>query len=266
MQKKLFNKFTAIAMTDVGLVREHNEDSILIDEQLGLLVVADGMGGHQAGEIASKEAIAIIQQMLRLQQRAFKNKGWLARLFDNFKQASIDINEKTLNIEKALVEANKHIYQLNIERESSIGSGMGTTIAGCQLISADMMLVFHIGDSRVYRFRNQQLQMLTKDHSALQGWHDDGCEGDRPKANVILRAVGPYPEVEADTQLVKLNEGDSFLICSDGLTDMLDDTEIEGVLSELDGQMPEDYCQHLLAAALERGGKDNVSIIWMAQD
>ncbi len=258
MQKKLFEKYTAMAITDVGREREHNEDTILIDDALGVLLVADGMGGHQAGEIASMEAVKIIQQMFRLQQRAIKKQPGFLGLFGRSK---LNIKEYQSVVEKALHEANHHIYQLNIERNAGDGSGMGTTVAGCWLIAADTMLIFHIGDSRIYRFRKQKLEALSKDHSVLQVWHDNDCEGEKPESNVILRAIGPYPETMSEIQRVAVEEGDSFLICSDGLTDMVDDLDIESALQGLAAGQLENYSQKLLQLALEQGGKDNVSII-----
>ena len=262
MQKKIFEKYAAMAVTDAGRVRNHNEDNVLIDEELGLLLVADGMGGHQAGEIASMEAINVIQQMIRLQQRTIKKQSGFFRFFGKSKS---NPDEYQSALEKALYEANHHIHQLNIERNICDGSGMGTTVAGCWLIADNTMLVFHVGDSRVYRFRKQKLELLTKDHSVLQAWHDNGCEGEKPKSNVILRAIGPFPEAQSEIQVKAIDEGDGFLICSDGLTDMLDDANIENILQGLTGDQLGGYSQKLLQSALNQGGKDNVSIILFAQ-
>ena len=265
MRKKLFGIYTAMGLTDKGLVRAHNEDNILIDDTLGLLLVADGMGGHQAGEVASQEAIKIIQKMLSLQHRANKNESWFTRLLRYFNLNSLDVNKSIASIEKALYEANHHVYRLNLELNEINGSGMGTTVAGCQLISSDIMLVFHIGDSRIYKFSNQKLEMLSKDHSVLQEWFDQGCKGNRPHSNVILRAVGPYPESLPDVQVVAVKPNDNFLICSDGLTDMVNDKDIERTLQGLGTDHIVDYVHNLLDVALEHGGKDNVSIILLTQ-
>ena len=262
MQKKIFEKYTAMAVTDAGRVRGHNEDNVLIDEELGLLLVADGMGGHQAGEIASMEAINVIQQMIRLQQRTLKKQSGFFSLFGKSK-LNPDAYQSVL--EKALFEANHHIHQLNIERNAGDGTGMGTTIAGCWLIAEDTMLVFHIGDSRVYRFKKQKLETLTKDHSALQAWHDNACMGEKPTSNVILWAIGPFSETQSEIQVKVIEEGDSFLVCSDGLTDMLDDVNIENTLQGLTGDQLGEYSRKLLQSALEQGGLDNVSIILFAR-
>jgi len=265
MQKKLFNKYTVVGVTDVGKVRKHNEDSILIDEDLGLLVVADGMGGHQAGEVASLAAIDVVKRMLQLQQKGSVQQTWLGRLFGLFGKGSLDINEKQMALEKALLEANKHVYQLNIERDEINGTGMGTTIAGCWMLTVDAMLVFHIGDSRIYQVRGGQLKALSSDHSMYQEWLDNGKEGDAPPANVIVKAIGPYEEVEPEIRIVKFQNADGFLICSDGLTDLVEDLEMERILQGLAGQSVA-ACQALLDAALAKGGKDNVSIILVGQD
>lgn len=262
MHKKIFEKYTAMAVTDVGRVRGHNEDNVLIDEELGLLLVADGMGGHQAGEIASMEAIKIIQQMIHLQQRSIKKQSGFFRLFGKLK---LNLDEYQSVLENALYEANHHIHRLNIDRNACDGWGMGTTVAGCWLIADDTMLVFHVGDSRVYRFRKQKLETLTKDHSVIQAWYDNGCEGEKPKSNVILRAVGPFSETQAEIQVVTIEEGDGFLICSDGLTDMLDDVTIENTLQGITAGQLGNYSQKLLQSALDQGGKDNVSIILFAR-
>lgn len=265
MQKKLLNRYVIEGITDVGLVKLNNEDNILIDEDLALLLVADGMGGHQAGEIASMEAIKVIQQMLQIQQRNRTTKKGMFGFISKFRKKPLGTKEKELSLEKALFEANNHVYQLNVERNAHNGVGMGTTVAGCWLIADDMMLVFHIGDSRIYRYRNQKLEQLTKDHSAVQQWHDDGCMGEKPKSNVIVQAVGPYAEVVPDIQLVSIKKNDAFLLCSDGLTDMVDDSEIERTLHDMRVERIENIAQKLLQTTLEQGGRDNISIMLMMQ-
>jgi len=265
MQKKLLNRYVVEAVTDVGLVHLNNEDNILIEEDLALLIVADGMGGHQAGEIASMEAISIIQQMLKMQQRNRATQKGIFGFVNKMRKKTLGTREKEQSLEKALFEANQHVYQLNVERNAVNGVGMGTTVAGCWLIAADMMLVFHIGDSRVYRYRDQKLERLSKDHSMLQQWHDNGCIGEQPKSNVILKAIGPYSEVTPEIQLVSIEENDAFLLCSDGLTDMVDDSEIEKTLQDLSVEQIENMSQKLLQSALEQGGKDNISIMLMMQ-
>lgn len=266
MQYKLFDKYIVAGLTDVGLVRQHNEDNILIDPALRLLLVADGMGGHQAGEVASMEAIKVIQRILQLQQREVIAGSWLNKVFSKVRKTPVDIKRKQADLESALHEANKQVYQLNVERNALNGTGMGTTVAGCWMITADVVLVFHVGDSRIYRLRGGQLQALSRDHSLYQSWVDGGCIGEQPPANVIVNAVGPYQHVNPEIQLIPVQSEDSFLLCSDGLTDMLDDSILEQMMLKLSGQTAEQCCQKMLEAALAAGGKDNVSIILMTQN
>ncbi len=265
MQSKLLKTLTVAGITDTGCVRQNNEDNILIDQELSLLLVADGMGGHQAGEIASMECIRIIQKMLLLQQKSATKHSWFSAFFNKLDSESVDIEEKIIQVETALHQANDYIFQLNVERHLATGTGMGTTIAGCWVITDELMLIFHIGDSRVYRFRNQQLEPLTKDHSILQQWYDTGCVGEKPKSNVILNAVGPYPTIQLEIQTIAIEKEDAFLICSDGLTDMVEDRDIEKKLQGINASQVEILCQNLLDLTLEKGGKDNVSIILCTQ-
>jgi len=266
MLKKILNQYVATGLTDTGCIRTHNEDNILIDESLGLLLVADGMGGHQAGEIASMEAIKIIQQLLQRQHNYSFSTSWVSAFIHFFYRKEIDVNPKISLLKQALEGANYHIYQLNQERGMVDGAGMGTTVAGCWLLTAKKMLVFHIGDSRVYRFRNQVLEVITKDHSQLQAWYDEGELGDKPNSNVILRALGPFAGVCSDIQLMTIEPRDSFLICSDGLTDMVTDEMIEKTLQGVNKTMLETSVQDLLQLALQQGGRDNVSIILLTTE
>lgn len=266
MQKNIFNKYTATGITDVGCVRKHNEDTYLIDKKLGLLLVADGMGGHEAGEVASKESIRIILQMLRMQQPVEENKSWFYRLLRLFQHDDVDTHEEEDHLEKALFEANNYIFQLNMERGAPSGTGMGTTLAGCWIVRPDLMLVFHIGDSRVYRLRNGELKLITKDHSVLQDWHDNGKIGEQPKSNVINRAVGPYQTVTPEIQVIDIQNTDSFLICSDGLSDMVDDQEIEKQLEGLNARQIDNCSHKLLISALALGGNDNITIVLLTHD
>lgn len=264
IKKKFFDQYTVAGLTDTGCIRQNNEDNILLDESLRFLLVADGMGGHQAGELASMEAIMIIQKMLLLQQN-IAIKSSISSLFSQHHKASDEIEVSIQHLEKAIQEANNHIFQLNIERNLVSGTGMGTTIAGCWLLTPELMLVFHIGDSRIYRFRNQQLEALSKDHSILQEWSDAGCIGEKPSSNIILNAVGPYPATKPEIKTIAIENKDSFLICSDGLTDMVEDLDIAKTLQGIKSEQIEDYCKKLLESALEQGGRDNISIILLTQ-
>ncbi len=268
----MFNNYHVYGQTETGLVREHNEDNILINTTMGLLLVADGIGGHDAGEVASLEAITLIDKLFcqylapqQSQAKPSQTTLWqkLLTYLGFARHEQISNNEAPLQItEDILIEANKHIFQLNQTRKAAEGTGMGTTIVGVLLIAATrQLLVFHIGDSRLYRFTKQhQLEQITKDHSVLQMWTDNGATGTPPNSNIILQAIGPYPSIQPSIQLIDIDEQDlCFLLCSDGLSDMLDAKELSETLAELENHSIETVVQKLIDRANQQGGKDNIS-------
>jgi len=271
----IFEHYSVFGQTDVGLKRTHNEDSILINTQNGLLLIADGMGGHDAGEVASLAATTLINQLFQQHlpnpppsQAKVSPIGWQkVTAFLNLKSITQPIDSKYYlqTIEDIIVAANQHIFQLNQERGAPEGTGMGTTIVGCYLIAnAQKLVVFHVGDSRLYRFTKQhQLKQITKDHSVLQLWRDSGRVGYPPNSNVILQALGPSVSIQPAIQIIDidLKKDAYFLLCSDGLSDMLEDTDLAKIMAELDSQPLEFVVQKLIDSAKERGGKDNISAI-----
>ncbi|NOQ16708.1 MAG: SpoIIE family protein phosphatase [Methyloprofundus sp.] len=271
----IFNNYYVCGQTDTGLMREHNEDNILINTSMGLLLVADGIGGHDAGEVASLEAIQLIDKLFQQYLLPHQNNSntlkptvWQKlRTLLGFHPAenTVSIAEYQQIAEDILIETNKHVFQLNQERKVSEGTGMGTTIVGVLLIAAtQQLLVFHIGDSRLYRFTKQhKLEQITKDHSVLQVWIDNGAIGTPPNSNIILQAIGPYPSIQPSVQLIDINaEQDAcFLLCSDGLSDMLDEQMLTASLAELESDSLEDVVQRLVDTANNQGGKDNISAI-----
>jgi protein phosphatase len=139
---------------------------------------------------------------------------------------------------------------------------MGTTVVGMlPTVEPGRMVLFNVGDSRVYRFRDAELSQLTRDHTLYQEWLDGGGQGDNPPRNVITRAIGPKARVENDVGLQLLVPGDLVLVCSDGLTGMVADPEISETLVRLDQATPDDICRALVDFANERGGKDNITVI-----
>lgn len=239
-------QYTSAGRTDTSLIRRLNEDSILVDRTLNLLIVADGMGGHSTGEIASQTAIRIIQQSVATfaPDKPHEAKANLQYLAD------------------CLAMANGHIHALNQSNSYPDGCGMGTTAVGCWLFTEEQkMLVFNIGDSRLYRLRNGQLQQLSKDHSLLQEWKDQGGNGPPPEANVILQALGPYPEIAPELQIVSIADDDRLLLCSDGLHGMLDDAVIAASLARMNRNNLDTLCNELVEQANQQGGRDNISVI-----
>jgi PPM family protein phosphatase len=221
-------------LTHVGLVRERNEDSILTDPTGALWAVADGMGGHGNGDVASDIVV------------------------DRLSTAP-DGGEPLEVLVELLTEANDVIHAMATER----GAVMGATVVALMIENAVGYLAW-AGDSRAYLMRNGRLRLLTRDHTVIQTLVEQGAI--RPdearhhaEANVVTRAVGAEPELEVDTVTVPFVAGDRIVLCSDGLTGPVGDQQIEAHLSA--GETPEEVCRRLIRAALDGGGPDNVSVI-----
>ena len=238
-------------ISDVGRRRKLNEDNFLIDEKLGLFIVADGMGGHEAGEVASKLAIETI--------------------FNHIKKLVLEKNQSGPThfnsvLQDAIEEANNQTHCYNLAKGLPEGRGMGTTVTGFwidahQKSSKKQIHTFNVGDSRTYRFAASQLQQLSTDHSHYQLWLDTGRDGKAPKHNIIYKAIGPWRRIAAEQQIIDINKGDLFLLCSDGLTDMLTDNEIEQVLKTHRQYTLKDTAEALIEAANQAGGKDNITVV-----
>lgn len=227
-------------LTDVGRSRARNEDHFTIDPEAGLAVVCDGMGGHAGGDIASKTAIEVIRDTIRRDGKPGCDGAALVR--------------------SAVQQANQRLVGLNHQRGYPEGRGMGTTVVGLwQPAGTSGVLVFHAGDSRLYRLRSGELRQLTRDHSLYQAWLDAGGHGQAPHRNIIIRALGTNTDVGPDVDAQAIAPGDLFLICSDGLNGMLSDREIADSLGK-GGELPE-LCKRLVDLANEKGGHDNVTVV-----
>jgi PPM family protein phosphatase len=232
------------ARTDVGMIRSGNEDNFAVhaNGDRGLFIVADGMGGHAAGEVASEMAVQIIEREL---------------------QSIQNLDDRTVaeTVAEALRKANRNIHDRTITEVDK--QGMGTT-ASVLLISRLKYMIGQVGDSRVYRLRDGALQQLTKDHSYVQEQVDAGFltpEQARyhPYSNVITRCVGASPEVEPDIYAGEAKVGDLFLVASDGLTGMVDDRRLKMLL--MSRAEPERKVHALISEANGRGGLDNITAI-----
>ena len=234
-----------VSATDAGMVRSHNEDSVAFDASMGLAVLADGMGGYNAGEVASGMATAVIVAEMR---------NALAR---NPHAAAA----QTL-LREQIVKANTSIYQASHSQPQY--SGMGTTLVAA-LFHDNKVTVAHIGDSRMYRMRGQDFGQVTKDHSLLQEQIDSGLitpEQARVSANknLVTRALGIDPEVEPEIHDYDTQSGDLYLLCSDGLCDMVSDEDIGMALQTLAANLK--LCaDQLVQMANDNGGRDNVSVM-----
>jgi protein phosphatase len=249
----LVGKFQLAGLSDVGMQRGHNEDSIASDLQLGLAVLADGMGGYKAGEVASAIAVNMVMESIRDGVRELG-------------RAEIDedtgLFKETLLLENAIANANKAIHQTSKSQPQC--KGMGTTIV-CVLFYDDRMTIGHVGDSRMYRKRGDHFEQITVDHSLLQELVDKGFYTpeqaiDSLNKNFVTRAIGIEEEVKPEMQEDVVEPGDTFLLCSDGLSDLVTDDEIHLTLNEY-GDNLDEAASVLIAKANKNGGKDNISVI-----
>ena len=235
--------------THPGMVRSHNEDSIAADAEAGLAVLADGMGGYNAGEVASGIAVELIKTEMK------------KSLADKRPEELSGQNAEQLITEHA-TQANAAIYHASQSQPQY--SGMGTTLV-VALWHDNHISVGHVGDSRLYRLRGGALEQVTRDHSLLQEQIDSGMitkEQARhsQNKNLVTRAVGIDPEVETEVHTYPVQAGDIYLMCSDGLNDMVTDEDIQTTLSSLQANLPL-AAQQLVQQACDNGGRDNVSVI-----
>ena len=230
----------ATAVSDPGRKRRRNEDAYVVDPPL--FAVADGMGGAQAGEVASQLAAAVLRE------------------------SPGEEGDPEQRVVALIQEANRRIYER--ARSDAEASGMGTTIT-VAMLAQDQVAIGHVGDSRAYRVRSGELEQLTEDHSLVADLMRSGRltpeEAEtHPQRSVITRALGTDPDVDVDTLAVDAQPGDVFLLCSDGLTSMVGDEEILQALRESDGL--EQAAKTLVKAANRRGGEDNITIVLFTVD
>jgi len=245
-------RVSVCGLTDPGRVRSHNEDSFEIDRDRELYVVADGMGGHSHGEVASKMAVQAIKDFVR---RADSEDDTWPFAYDSRL-------ERHSNVLKAAVRL-AHDQVLSAIQDDGSLHGMGTTVVGCLMHDGTAALA-HVGDSRAYRLRDDRLELLTQDHTwvneqVVAGFLSKEQARDHPLKNVVTRALGGETEVAVDVREIALEPGDRLLLCSDGLTTMLDDTEIERCLVAA-GEV-QCACKRLIDEANARGGHDNVTVV-----
>ena len=237
--------------TDTGLKRQRNEDHIGFDQELGIAVLADGMGGHQSGEIASQMAVESVLEKL---QSICKPKP----------TESITGSQLLDYVSNTISYSNSMIYQAAETVEGQ--RGMGTTLVAV-MIQDSQIYAGHVGDSRLYLYRADSLRRITKDHSLVQDLIDRGfyTEEEARSANVghiVTRALGTKAQVEVDTLQHDLKASDVFLLCSDGLSDMVAGWQIQEILKEQSSNL-ERAAKTLISKANRNGGKDNISVILM---
>ncbi len=235
-------KLVAAGLSDVGQERDHNEDSYAVEEPMGLFIVADGMGGHLAGEVASAMAISTVIE--HVQKDTGEDR--LAVLADATRLANARVIE----------EGNR-----NRKRR-----GMGSTFVAL-IRDRDGMGIVHVGDSRCYRYRHNVLERLTRDHSLIEEY-----AGDDPVAraalgnysNMITRAIGTGPEVEPEVRREKLQVGDTYMLCSDGLCGVVKDSDLARIIAR--GPDLIERAKELVQSANENGGPDNITVVLVRID
>ncbi len=239
------------AKTDAGMVRPYNEDSVVVAAQGRLAILADGMGGYNAGEVASAIATSIVK--LSLEER-------LQPLFDD------DLAPSHTELEDAVTQSIQLANATILEEahEEPAFSGMGTTVV-VALLHGDAILLAHVGDSRAYRLRDGKLEQMTRDHSVLQEQIDAGLISEEmarfsTNRHLITRALGIDFQLEIEIHDHKTQINDTYLLCSDGLSDMLTADEISDILGIPDANL-EVLCDTLIDQANANGGRDNISVI-----
>jgi len=238
-------KIASFALSDIGRVRRENQDTSGSFPRHNLFVVADGMGGHKGGKQASELAVATIEERLRgIDERA-------------------DLSSAVANLLEAIGDANSRIVQRGAESEAL--RRMGTTLVALVLDGGAEGAVVHVGDSRVYRHRETGLELLTLDHTVVsdlvRGHEITAAEAStHPYRHVLTRALGADDEVSPDVRRIDVRAGDVYVICSDGVSGMLEAADIESIVSSRRND-PEAVCRELIAAANRAGGKDNATAI-----
>jgi protein phosphatase len=242
------------ALTDVGRKRKGNEDAHAVDPERNLYVVADGMGGHAAGEVASRIAVEAIEEFVKL-TAGNEEITWPFGLDETI---SYDGNR----LKTAIRHANGRV--LEATRKSAELEGMATTVAAV-LVDANVANIAHVGDSRIYRWNGGEMTLLTSDHSWVNEQIQTGVISpdqarSHPLRNVVTRALGGRADLLVDVQALTMTSGDVLLLCSDGLTTMIPDEDITAILDRADGDIAR-AAHELVDEANARGGEDNITVI-----
>ncbi|MBP6107937.1 MAG: Stp1/IreP family PP2C-type Ser/Thr phosphatase [Steroidobacteraceae bacterium] len=250
---RLKGKFRCVGASDTGRVREHNEDTIGTDGDIGLVVLADGMGGYKAGEVASGIAVRTVLTLV---------KDAVDREDLSLSDEVNGLSRPGILLRDAIQRANKVIYQT--ARTQVNCEGMGTTVVA-GLFFDDRLTIAHVGDSRMYRCRDGKLEQVTQDHSLLQELVSRGFytpeEAQRAAAkNYVTRALGVEPTVDVEITEVPALKDDVYLLCSDGLSDMVEDDDIQLTINTFGANL-ETVAKQLVLLGNDNGGRDNISVV-----
>jgi len=247
-------RISADAQSDVGRKRKGNEDALCLNDEQRLYVVADGMGGHAAGEVASRVAVDAIAEFVEL-TGGNQEITWPFGLDDT-------ISYEGNRLKTAVRHANTRVIEAT--RESAEYEGMATTVAAV-LVDGDIANLAHVGDSRIYLWNGESIEQLTRDHSWVNEQIENGAISpeqarSHPLRNVVTRALGGRADLVVDIQSRRMAPGDMLLLCSDGLTTMVSDDGIARILRESEGDVAR-ATSALISEANERGGEDNITVV-----
>ena len=249
----LRGKLSCVGVSDAGRVREHNEDTIGTDADIGLVVLADGMGGYKAGEVASGIAVRTVMSLVK---EAVERED-LAR-----PDAASGLSRPGILLRDSIHRANKLIYQT--ARTQSHCEGMGTTVVA-GLFFDDRLTIAHVGDSRLYRLRGTELAQVTRDHSLMhelvaRGFYTPQQAQRAAAKNYVTRALGVEATVEVDVEDVAVEPDDVYLLCSDGLSDMVEHEDIQLTMNTFGANLPT-LARQLVLLGNDNGGRDNISVV-----
>jgi len=254
------------SLTHIGLRKENNEDAIMLHipqstngARLGILMIADGIGGHLAGEVASQLAIDTVHDSL-----AEVLETPLTEVSDATPEVKEALQKDRLAalLKQTIEKANRTIYDY-AQQHWDQASNLGTT-ATCGLVYNELLIIGHVGDSRAYRLRQGELEQLTEDHTFVgemvrHGQFSSEAFYDHPKRHVIIRALGQKPEVQVDIKYFHIQPGDRLLFCTDGVWEMVRDEHIKDILSV--SASPQEAVESLFSSAMEAGGVDNIGVV-----
>ena len=249
----LQGKISSVALTDTGKIRDHNEDMIGAEGDIGLFVLADGMGGYNAGEVASGIAVKTITNLVR---------DAVGREDLTAPDPATGLSRPSIILRDAIHRANKIIYHTSKTQPQC--EGMGTTVVAC-IFYDNRISMAHVGDSRLYRLRDNRFEQMTLDHSLLQELVDRGFysqeEAQRAtNKNYVTRALGVEQSVEVEINEQPVHKSDYYVLCSDGLSDMIEDEDIHLTISTFSANLDR-VAKQLIQLSNDNGGRDNISVI-----
>jgi len=253
-------KISAAGLSDVGLKRESNEDFLAMDNSTKLYIVADGMGGHLAGEVASKVAVKIVQKNVN---------NWINKnssVTEIFDFPDMTLSQRGNYLSSSIKLANRVIHEMS--QEYTEYKGMGTTIV-ILAVMPSTIIAANVGDSRIYLIRGDSIEPLSKEHSMVAEQLEMGLISEEeakisPLRHILTRNLGSSDTVDADVFEIEHVDNDRFLLCTDGLTDLVSDNEILNIIKN--GNDPEYICQQLISEANKRGGNDNITVSLISVD